>query len=73
MPLDPVIQLASTGEAAEAADFVMVLGPLTRVLPALSAPQRETVRAALKVYFQKFTRSQGVFLPAANWLVRAQV
>jgi SAM-dependent methyltransferase len=73
MPVDPVIQLASTGEAAEAADFVMVLGPLTRVLPALSAPQRETVRAALEVYFQKFARSQGVFLPAANWLVRAHV
>jgi SAM-dependent methyltransferase len=36
-PVDPVIRLASTGEAAEAADFVMVLGPLTRVLPALSA------------------------------------
>jgi SAM-dependent methyltransferase len=72
-PVDPVIQVASTGGAAEAADFVMVLGPLTRVLPALSAPQREMVRAALEVYFQKFTRSQGVFLPAANWLVRARV
>ena len=72
-PVDPVIRLASTGEPAEAADFVMVLGPLTRVLPALSAAQRETVRAALEVYFQKFTRSQGVFLPAANWVVRAQV
>ena len=72
-PVDPVIQLASTGEAAEAADFVMMLGPLTRVLPALSAPQRETVRAALEVFFQKYTRSQGVFLPAANWVVRARV
>src|SRR3984893_17955429 len=49
-PVDPVIQLASTGGAAEAADFVMVLGPLTRVLPALSAPQRETVRAVIDVY-----------------------
>jgi SAM-dependent methyltransferase len=72
-PVDPVIQLTSTGEAAEAADFVMVLGPLTRVLPALSATQRETVRAALEVYFQKFTRSQGVFLPAANWVLQACV
>jgi SAM-dependent methyltransferase len=72
-PVDPVIQLASTGEAAEAADFVMVLGPLTRVLPALSAPQREAVRAALEVYFQKYARPQGVFLPAANWVVRARV
>jgi SAM-dependent methyltransferase len=72
-PVNPVIQLASTGEAAEAADFVMVLGPLTRVLPALSAPQRETVRSALEVYFQKFTTLQGVFLPAANWVVLARV
>ena len=72
-PVDPVIRLASTGEAAEAADFVMVLGPLTRVLPALSAPQRETVRAALEAYFQKFTTLQGVFLPAANWVVQARV
>jgi SAM-dependent methyltransferase len=72
-PVDPAIQLASTGEAAEAADFVMVLGPLTRVLPALSAPQREVVRAALEVYFRKYTRGQGVFLPAANWVVRARV
>jgi hypothetical protein len=61
-----------TGEA-EAADFVMVLGPLTRVLPALSAPERETVRAALEVFFQEFTCSRGVLLPAANWVVRARV
>jgi hypothetical protein len=72
-PVDPVIQLASTGGAAEAADFVMVLGPLARVLPALSAPQREPVRAALEVFFQKYTRGQGVFLPAANWVVQAGV
>jgi SAM-dependent methyltransferase len=72
-PVDPIIRLASTGEAAEAADFVMVLGPLTRVLPALSADQRETVRAALKVFFQKYSRAQGVFMPAANWLVQARV
>jgi SAM-dependent methyltransferase len=72
-PADPLIRLASTGGAAEAADFVMVLGPLTRVLPALSTPQREAVRAALEVYFQKYARPQGVFLPAANWVVRARV
>src|ERR1700736_5470776 len=72
-PVDPVIQLASAGGAVEAADFVMVLGPLTRVLPSLSAAQRETVRGALEVFFQKYTRSQGVFLPAANWVVQARV
>jgi hypothetical protein len=68
-----VIQLAGDGGEAEAADFVMVLGPLTRVLPTVSAPQREAVRAALEVFFQKYTSMQGVFLPAANWLVRARV
>jgi len=72
-PVDPVIQLAGDDGEAEAADFVMVLGPLTRVLPNVSAPQREAVRAALEVFFQKYTRSRGVFLPAANWLVRARV
>jgi SAM-dependent methyltransferase len=72
-PADPVIQLAGDGGAAEAADFVMVLGPLTRILPTVSEPQREAVRAALEVFFQKNTRSQGVFLPAANWLVQARV
>jgi hypothetical protein len=35
-PVDLMIQLAGDGGQAEAADFVMVLGPLTRVLPALS-------------------------------------
>jgi SAM-dependent methyltransferase len=72
-PLDPVIRLAETGGAAEAADFVMVLGPLARVLPALSVPQRDTVRAALEVFFQKYATAQGVIMPAANWVVRARV
>jgi len=34
-PLDPVIQLAGPAGEAEAADFVMVMGPLMRVLPSL--------------------------------------
>jgi hypothetical protein len=33
--LDPLIQLG--GKAAEAAQFMMLFGPLTRVLPALPA------------------------------------
>ena len=36
-PLDPEIQLAGPKGEAEAADFVMVMGPLVRVLPNLSA------------------------------------
>jgi SAM-dependent methyltransferase len=70
-PLDPLIQLGE--EAAEAAQFMMLFGPLTRVVPALPAAQREAVRSALEVFFQGQTTSQGVVLPAANWVVRARV
>jgi SAM-dependent methyltransferase len=72
-PLDPVIQLAGPAGQAEAADFVMAMGPLARVLPSLSAAQRENVRATLEVYFKGHATSQGVVLPAANWVVRARV
>jgi hypothetical protein len=44
--LDPLIQLGE--RAAEAAQFMMLFGPLTRILPALTAPQRDTVRSALE-------------------------
>ena len=72
-PLDPVIRLAGPEGTAEAADFVMVLGPLARVLPSLSAAQREKVRENLEVYFKGHATSQGVVLSAANWLVQARV
>jgi hypothetical protein len=51
----------------------MAMGPLARVLPSLSAAQRENVRATLEVYFKRHTTSQGVVLPAAIWVVRAHV
>ena len=44
-----------------------------RVLPSLSAAQRENVRATLEVYFKGHATSQGVILPAANWVARARV
>ena len=72
-PLDPIIRLAGPAGEAEAADFVMTMGPLVRVLPSLSAAQRENVRATLEVYFKGHATSQGVVLPAANWVVRARV
>ena len=72
-PLDPVIQLAGPAGEAEAAHFVMTMGPLARVLPSLSAAQRENVRATLEVYFKGHATSRGVVLPAANWVVRARV
>jgi SAM-dependent methyltransferase len=69
--VDPLGQLG--GRAAEAAQFMMLFGPLTRLLPALPAPQRDAVRSALEGFFEGHTTSQGVVLPAANWLVRARV
>ena len=72
-PVDPVIQLAGPPGEAEAADFVMTMGPLMRVLPSLSVVQRENVRATLEVYVKGHATSQGVVLPAANWVVRARV
>ena len=72
-PLDPEIQLAGPKGEAEAADFVMTMGPLMRVLPSLSAAERENVRAALEAYFRGHTTPQGVVLPAEIWVVRARV
>ena len=72
-PLDPVIQLAGPAGEAEAADFVMAMGPLVRVLPSLSAAQRENVRATLEAYFKGHATPQGVVLPAEIWVVRARV
>ena len=72
-PLDPVIQLAGPAGEVEAADFVMAMGPLARVLPSLSEAQRENVRATLEVYFRGHAASQGVVLPAEVWVVRACV
>jgi SAM-dependent methyltransferase len=72
-PLDPEIPLAGPAGEAEAADFVMAIGPLMRVLPSLSAAQRENVRTTLEVYFRGHNTAQGVVLPAEIWVVRARV
>jgi SAM-dependent methyltransferase len=72
-PLDPVIQLAGPAGEAEAADFVMAMGLLMRVLPSISAAQRENVRATLETYFKGHATSQGVILPAEIWVVQAHV
>jgi len=72
-PLNPEIQLAGPEGEAEAAHFVMVMGPLVRVLPSLSAAERQNVGATLEVYFRGHAASQGVVLPAEIWVVRARV
>jgi hypothetical protein len=51
----------------------MVMGPLVRVLPSLSAAERQNVGATLEVYFRGHAASQGVVLPAEIWVVQARV
>lgn len=72
-PLDPEIHLAGPKGEAEAADFVMVMDPLVRVLPSLAAAERDNVRATLEAYFRGHAVSQGIVLPAEIWVVRARV
>jgi SAM-dependent methyltransferase len=71
-PLDPIIRLAPPGGDAEATDFMMVFGPLTRILPSLSTEQRDVVRAELAAFFRHYDGPQGIVLPAANWVVQAR-
>ena len=71
-PLDPVIQLAGPAGEAEAANFVMAMGPLARVLPSLSAAQRENVRATLEVYSKGTPHRKALLCrPRTGWYGRA--
>jgi SAM-dependent methyltransferase len=72
-PLEFVMQLAGPGGAAEAAEFSMLFGPLTRILPGLSVEQREAVRSTAETFFQGHRGPQGVTLPSAVWAVQARV
>ncbi|MFI4948836.1 MAG: class I SAM-dependent methyltransferase [Alphaproteobacteria bacterium] len=71
-PIDWGVRLAPPGGAAEAADFMLVFGPLIRVVPALPAAQQAAVRSALEIYCQGHDGPDGVTLSAANWIVRAR-
>jgi hypothetical protein len=66
-------QIAGAGGAAEAADFALLFGPLTRILPSLPPERHEAVRSALEAFFQGHARPEGVALPAAFWVVQARV
>jgi SAM-dependent methyltransferase len=70
-PVNLDYQLAGAGGAAEAAEFALLFGPLTRV--SLSAEQREAVRATLEGFFQRHATPQGVALPSAFWIVQTRV
>lgn len=71
-PIDLPYQLAGPGGAAEAAEFALLFGPLTRVLPDLSSEKREQVRSTLEGFFEGYVTPQGVVLPSAFWLVEGQ-
>jgi ubiquinone/menaquinone biosynthesis C-methylase UbiE len=72
-PVDILMQLAGSGGVAEATEFALLFGPLTRVVPNLSAQQRDVVRATLETFFRGHAGPQGVTLPAAFWVVRARM
>jgi len=71
-PVDVVMELTGSGGAAEAAEFAMLFGPLTRLLPVLPPPQHGAVRAALERFFESYATQQRVALPAAFWVVQAR-
>jgi len=71
-PMNLDYQLAGAGGAAEAAEFALLFGPLTRV-SGLSVAQREAVRSTLEGFFQSHATPQGVALPSAFWIVQARV
>jgi SAM-dependent methyltransferase len=71
-PVDLPLQLAATGGAAEAADFALLFGPLTRVVPDLPPERQEAVRSGLERFFQSHVTPKGVALPSAFWVVQAR-
>ena len=71
-PVDPTIRLAGPGGVAEAADFAVLFGPITRVLASLTSEQRVAVRQALETFFRDYDGPAGVTLSAANWIVEAR-
>src|SRR5216683_5258814 len=62
-PVDLNYQLAGAGGAAAAAEFALLFGPLTRILPDLPREQHEAVRSALEGFFQSHATPRGVALP----------
>lgn len=71
-PVDLEYQLAGAGGAAEATEFALLFGPLTRVLPDLPPEQQEAVRSNLEEFFRSRATPQGIFLPSAFWVVQAR-
>lgn len=71
-PVDLDYRIAGAGGPAEAAEFAMLFGPLTRLIGQLSEERRQEVRAALENFFKDHATPEGVSLPAAFWVVQAR-
>jgi SAM-dependent methyltransferase len=71
-PHDPAMRLAGPGGAAAAADFAMTIGPIARAMSGAPAAQPQAVRAGLEAFFRSHDGPQGIVLPGALWIVRAQ-
>ena len=71
-PFDWVPRLAPPGGAREAADFMLVFGPLTRILPSQPAETQRAILARLETFFRDHDGADGVTLKAANWIVQAR-
>ena len=71
-PHDPAMPLAGRGGAAEAASFMLRVGPVVRATSDASEEQRKQVRAALKAFFRSHEGPQGIVLQGAIWIVTAR-
>jgi SAM-dependent methyltransferase len=71
-PHDPAMLLAGPRGAADAADFMMRVGPVARATLNASAQLQKTVRSSLEAFFQSHDGPHGVILPGAIWVVRAR-
>jgi SAM-dependent methyltransferase len=71
-PRDPDMFLASSGDAAGAADFAMHLGPAAQATLNASLQQRERLRSRLEEFFKSKDSPRGIVLPGAIWLITAR-
>ncbi|SDB69949.1 class I SAM-dependent methyltransferase [Belnapia rosea] len=67
---DPLLRLGA--DAAEAADFAMTVGQVSRALHEAPESRREAVRAGITTFFRAHQGAGGVVMPAAIWLVTAR-
>ena len=71
-PHDLGFRLAGAGGAAEAAQYVMHVGPLVRATMNETAEVRAAVSAELLSFFKMHESADGVVLPGAIWIVQAR-